>query len=228
MEPIFGSDDIKKKMPLEHRKFEMIDRFIRTINEVFFKDPQLWDGVDGDKMKNDFDTSNKSLDQIQKSLQDYLETKKKYFPRFYFLSDEQLLEILSQSRDPTMVQKHVNKCFEAINLLQFDDKELVYGMISPENEIVPLSATIDVNDPDKKGHVEKWLLEIEIQMKATLRQISKESNTDLTERNLWVQKYPAMVVLAINMIRWTFNVEQSIKSLEHSPNSVFDLQEKLN
>ena len=62
MEPIFGSDDIKKKMPLEHRKFEGIDRFIRTINEVFFKDPQLWDGVDGDKMKNDFDISNKSLD----------------------------------------------------------------------------------------------------------------------------------------------------------------------
>jgi dynein heavy chain len=101
-------------------------------------------------------------------------------------------------------------------------------MISPEKEIVPFYKKIDVNEGDKKGNVEKWLLEIENQMKATLRQISKESNTDLTERNLWVQKYPAMVVLAINMIRWTFNVEQSIKSLEHSPNSVFDLQETLN
>ena len=95
LEPIFVSDDIRKKMPLEHRKFEAVDRTFRTIMEHFAKDPHLWEGIDSDKMKNDFEQSNRMLDSIQKSLSDYLEVKRRVFPRFFFLSDDQLLEILA-------------------------------------------------------------------------------------------------------------------------------------
>ena len=148
-------------MEAEKGKFDGVDKFWRSNMENYDKDPMLWDSIESDKLKVDFDTHNKTLDQIQKSLSRYLESKRRFFPRFFFLSDEQLLEILAQTKDPELVQKHINKCFEAINLLQFNEEQEVVGMISPEKEVVPFLRSVNVNEGEKKGNVERWLLEIE-------------------------------------------------------------------
>ena len=60
---------------------------------------------------------NTKLEEIQKSLDMYLETKRQIFPRFYFLSNDDLLEILGQSKNPPAVQPHMNKCFDNIKAL---------------------------------------------------------------------------------------------------------------
>ena len=54
---------------------------------------------------------NKRLEHIQRSLEQFLKSKRILFPRFYFISNDDLLEMLGQSKDISAVQKHVKKCF---------------------------------------------------------------------------------------------------------------------
>jgi dynein heavy chain len=72
----------------------------------------------------------------------------------------------------------MDKCFEGIYRVKFSDTDEVYGMISAEGEEVLFEKRIDVNEGDKKGNVEKWMLEIEAIMKKSLKSICKESLSD--------------------------------------------------
>jgi dynein heavy chain len=60
---------------------------------------------------------NRGLESIQKQLQQFLEAKRGMFPRFFFLSNEDLLEIIGQAKDPEPINKHIKKIYEGINKL---------------------------------------------------------------------------------------------------------------
>lgn len=89
------------------------------------------------------------LDQVIKSLNDFLNKKRIAFPRFFFLSNEELLQILAQAREPRAVQKHLQKCFEGINEITFQDDLTITHMFSSTNEKIQL-ATV-VNPLSKEG-----------------------------------------------------------------------------
>ena len=76
------------------------------------------------------------------------------------------------------MQKHMDKCFEGIQKVKFSDKSEVLSMVSAEGEVVNLHKKIDVNEGDKKGNVEKWMLEIEYMMRLSLRMLTKQSLDD--------------------------------------------------
>jgi dynein heavy chain, axonemal len=122
----------------------------------------------------DLHTISNGLEKCQKSLNDYLDSKRNAFPRFFFISDDELLSILGNS-DPTCVQEHMIKMFDNIASLRLvknpaDNITTAQAMISAENEIMEFRQPVLA-----EGRVEDWMTKVLAEMRRTNRLITKEA-----------------------------------------------------
>nr|KAG5688710.1 hypothetical protein BaRGS_029536 [Batillaria attramentaria] len=125
LENIFLGEDIRKQLPRESAEFDGVNKSWKEIMTRLNSVKNALRGTHHQGMLEQLNEMNTKLEEIQKSLDMYLETKRQIFPRFYFLSNDDLLEILGQSKNPEAVQPHLKKCFDNIKSLK----------MSKENEI---------------------------------------------------------------------------------------------
>ncbi|EDV21418.1 uncharacterized protein TRIADDRAFT_60039 [Trichoplax adhaerens] len=217
LEPIFSSKDICQQMPKEGMKFKAVDRQWKSMMETSIVDTKAMIVVSQPNMLEDLQASEALLEEIQVGLNRYLEEKRLFFPRFFFLSNDELLEILSETKDPLRVQPHLKKIFEGIAKLNFTEDTTIVAMISAQDEIIELVHQIFPNDA--KGMVEKWLQQVEFAMKKSIRQEIEDSLADYLDssRKEWILLWPGQVVLACSQIFWTAEVSQAIEdnTIEH-------------
>uniref|UniRef100_H2YSD8 AAA+ ATPase domain-containing protein n=1 Tax=Ciona savignyi TaxID=51511 RepID=H2YSD8_CIOSA len=212
LEPIFGSEDIRNQIPVQGKMFTQVDTHYKDIMARAAQNTKAMVVLSERGMLKNLLSSQALLENIQNGLNEYLEKKRIFFPRFFFLSNDELLEILSETKDPLRVQPHLKKCFEGIARLVFTDDKRIVAMQSAEEENVELIQVITPSDAG--GLVEKWLFEVEQDMKISIRESMSRSVDAYPEMPFkqWCLQWPGQVVLATSIIYWTAEVTQCHKS----------------
>lgn len=162
------------------------------------------------------------IEICEKALNEYLEQKKKIFPRFYFVSNQALLDILSNGNNPEKVNEYIGDCFDGMKSLDFLRGEgepvpakRAKGMWSKEGEYVPFSGIFTCT-----GAVENYLNDLERMMQLTLKDVLEVAkgtadNWEIEKkRHEWLEDYCAQISLLATQIMWTEEVHRAFEELE--------------
>ncbi|KAI4566385.1 hypothetical protein MJG53_015062 [Ovis ammon polii x Ovis aries] len=215
LENIFLGEDIRKQLPNESGLFDQVNGNWKAIMDRVNKDPNALRSTHYPGLLDTLIEMNTILEDIQKSLDMYLETKRHIFPRFYFLSNDDLLEILGQSRNPEAVQPHLKKCFDNIKLLRMQkvggpgSKWEALGMFSGDGEYIDFLHPVLLEGP-----VESWLGDVERTMRVTLRDLLRNCRLALkkflNKRDKWVKEWAGQMVITASQIQWTADVTKCL------------------
>ncbi|XP_032878557.1 cytoplasmic dynein 2 heavy chain 1 isoform X2 [Amblyraja radiata] len=205
LEPIFG----RGALPREQGRFKRVDDDFRSIMADVQRDNRVTSLCMRAGIRHSLITILDQMQRCQKSLNEFLEEKRSAFPRFYFIGDDDLLEILGQSTNPSIIQTHLRKLFAGINSVDFDeDFQHIIAMKSLDGEVVPLKRKIRISDD-----VEVWLSNLAGVMKETLNQLLIEciDAWKQSQGAIDPSRFPSQILCLTEQIQFTEEVENAIR-----------------
>ncbi|KAF5272087.1 hypothetical protein FQA39_LY01170 [Lamprigera yunnana] len=211
LSPIFSSEDIVNQMKEEGVLFREVDKTFRGYLEAIIHEPRVTDAAFRYRFLENLVECSAVLEKVKEGIAIYLEGKRLYFPRFFFLSNGEVLEILSQTKNPLLVQPYLRKCFDGIHRLMFDDELKIHAMQSQEGELIRFSELIDAGAA--RDSVEKWLTQVESAMLTAIRNQLFLSKSSYREMPLlkWITQWPSQVIIVVFQIFWTADVHFALK-----------------
>jgi dynein heavy chain len=140
--PVFNSEDIRTHMAKAATEFKRVQITWEDMMKEVSEDPNVTSLKNIPNLLPKLKDALATMEVILKELDDYLDMKRAKFSRFYFLSNEEMLSILSETKDPQLVQPHLRKCFEGIAELVFTIENDITGMKSDMGEIIDFETKI--------------------------------------------------------------------------------------
>ncbi|KAL8861740.1 MAG: hypothetical protein Q9178_001941 [Gyalolechia marmorata] len=236
LEGVFtGNADIKHLLPVESSRFQNINSEFYALLKKVYKSPFVLDVLNITGVQKSLDRLAELLNKIQKALGEYLERERTSFPRFYFVGDEDLLEIIGNSNDIARISKHFKKMFAGISGLLLDQESTILGFSSKEGENVMLKSPISLAKTPK---INDWLAALENNMRLTLAELladaigSFQNMYDRIEEEPpslmeFISKYPAQVVVLASQVVWTSSVNTALNNGGSGLQDLFASQVKM-
>ena len=235
----FGSADIKAQLPAEWSRFKNVDSEFVTLMRRVSTRPYAMEALNIENLQRALERLESLMVAIQRALGDYLAKQRSDFSRFFFLGDDDLLEIIGNSGEPGKVLVHLGKMFAAVTSVRLaalsEEAEegviaLFDAMVSKDGEIVPLDETVEVN---KKMAVKQWLRVLEEGMHTTLAKlllnaVEEDSSSSPSTANNdarknfvdWAMKFPAQVMILASQINWSMGVNAALGQNEECKSSL--------
>ena len=223
LETLFiGSDEVKKELPEDAARFAKIDVDFKAMLKHFKATPNCVESCSKDGLIPQLETIAGDLELCEKALADFLEAKRIIFPRFYFVSQVMLLDILSNGNRPWTVLKNVNAMFQGVKEVKLsgDPSITVEAFESNEGEKVEMATVMPKLRLD--GKVENYLnlliAKMRNEFRAKLEWVLKDY--DITgkagkDRPAWLANAPcAQLSLVTTQYRWTMESEIALNKLE--------------
>ncbi|KPI89860.1 putative dynein heavy chain [Leptomonas seymouri] len=211
LEPIFA----RGALPHEQARFKRVDKeFVSILREVE-ADARVMSLASQMDVNERLKGILEQIERCQKSLMEFLEAKREKLPRFYFISDEDLLEMLGHSQNPSVIQAHLKKLFMGIHSVTFGpDSKTITHMISADHEEVKLRTPVPITSND----VEDWLLALDASMQETLHTllVACVDQPNVTTKDS-ITSFPSQILQVAQGIHFSRKVEEAIatQSLKH-------------
>uniref|UniRef100_H3C202 Dynein cytoplasmic 1 heavy chain 1 n=1 Tax=Tetraodon nigroviridis TaxID=99883 RepID=H3C202_TETNG len=214
--------DIKHLLPVETQRFQSISTEFLALMKKVSKSPLVMDVLNIQGVQRSLERLADLLGKIQKALGEYLERERSSFPRFYFVGDEDLLEIIGNSKNVAKLQKHFKKMFAGVSsILLNEDNTEVLGISSREGEEILYKTPVSITEHPK---INEWLTLVEKEMRVTLAKLLAESVTEVTSFNkgtavdlsqyiTWIDRYQAQLVVLSTQIAWSENIESALTTI---------------
>jgi dynein heavy chain 1 len=236
LEGVFtGNADIKHLLPIESSRFQNINSEFFAVMKKVYKQPFVLDVLNISGVQKSLERLAELLNKIQKALGEYLERERVSFPRFYFVGDEDLLEIIGNSNDTLRIAKHFKKMFAGLSGLIMDEDHIISGFTSKEGEEVRLKKEISLIKTPK---INDWLALLESSMKSTLAELLAEAieryepiftadEIDQTALIKYIGSFPSQIVVLATQAVWTSTVEKSLETGGSTLQSLYEQEVKV-
>jgi dynein heavy chain 1, cytosolic len=231
LEGVFtGNADIKHLLPVESGRFQNINSEFSAVMKKVYKQPYVLDVLTIPNVQKSLERLAELLNKIQKALGEYLEKERVSFPRFYFVGDEDLLEMIGNSNDTHRIAKHFKKMFAGISGLILGDDGIISAFTSKEGEVINLKKEISLA---KTPRINDWLALLENGMKSTLAELLAEAvaqytpifesdHIDAAALDEFMTVYPSQIVVLATQVAWTTAVENALADGGQNLSALFD------